>query len=254
MIRLYSDTVANPDAGETIANFIRTKIAEIVEDERAAKLLQPSYPFLSERIVVDVDYFETYKRFNVTLVDIRSDPIREIVTDGLRTEQNLFEFDALVLATGFDARTGSVAKIDIRGREGLSLKEKWAEGLKKYLGLIVAGFPNPFSIAGVGTQLSNAMNTIEMLVNWIADSITHMDHDGLGLIEAEPAAEERWMAHCSDLVKGTAVTETDSWWNKANIPGKLRCLLMYPGSMPAYRKSCADAAANGYDGLRFTKK
>lgn len=249
LVRLYNDIATNRAANESVADFIRRKIAETVEDEQKAKLLQPTYSFLSKRIVVDVNYFETFNRPNVTLVDIHSDPIQDIVTSGLRTKQGLFELDALVMATGFDAGIGSVSKIDIRGRGGLALNRKWAEGPKNYLGLMVAGFPNLFTIASIGSQLANAMISIELHVEWIGDCLQYMRGRGMNLVEADPDAEEKWMAHCNDLVKGTFIMETDSWWNGANIPGKPRVFLMYPGSMAAYRKACNEAAAKGYEGF-----
>jgi cyclohexanone monooxygenase len=241
IVRLYNDTLTNRAANEDVADFLRLKIRDIVD-----------YPFLTKRIVVDVDYFETFNRPNVTLVDIHADPIREIAADGLQTEGHRFEFDTLVMATGFDAGTGSVAKIDIRGRDGQSLKDKWKDGPKNYLGLMIAGFPNLFTVAGVGSHLANAMIAIEMHVDWIAKCLIEMRHSGAYLIEAEADAEARWMGHCNELVQGTFTMETDSWWNGANVPGKARIFLMYPGSIGGYRKACENSALNNYEGFRMS--
>lgn len=250
--RAYNDLFVNKAANDVAADFVRSKIAEIVKDEKTAKLLQPhTHPIACKRLPVDINYFETFNRPNVTLVDIRSDLIQEMVHDGLRTSHRFFELDALVLATGFDAVTGSVAKIDIRGRGGLALNRKWADAPKGYLGLMVAGFPNLFTISGPGgpSAVANGIIAVELHVEWIADCLQYMRDRNLDLIEADRDAEEKWTADCNDLVKGTLLMEADTWWNGSNVPGKPRVFLAYVGGLAAYRKTCNEVAAKGYEGF-----
>src|SRR5450756_1013831 len=194
---VYNNLALDKAANDTAADFVREKIAEIVKDPYTAKLLQPNnHPIGSKRICIDTDYYATFNRPNVTLVDIRSDPIEEISPNAVRTGGKDYEVDALVLATGFDAMTGSVAKIDIRDRDGQTLNQKWAEGPKTYLGLMSAGFPNLFIITGPGSPsvLSNMIVSIEQHVDWIADCIAYMRARGLEAMEAEGEAEDKWVA------------------------------------------------------------
>ncbi|MCA6113056.1 flavin-containing monooxygenase [Bradyrhizobium cenepequi] len=251
----YSDLYVNKAANDTAADFVRKKIAEIVKDEETAKLLQPNtHPIGTKRICVDTDYFTTFNRPNITLVDIRSDPIQEILSDGLRTQAKSFQLDALVLATGFDAMTGSLAKIEIRGRAGLTLNRKWAEGPKSYLGLMIAGFPNLFVITGPGSPsvLSNMIVSIEQHVDWIADCLNYMRERGLDVIDADKQAEDKWVAHVNELANGTLFPQADSWYLGANVPGKPRIFMPYIGGVAAYRKICNEVAAKGYDGFEMT--
>src|SRR5438067_4699858 len=188
---VYNNLALDQTANDTAANFVREKIAEIVKDPETAKLLQPNnHPIGSKRICVDTDYFATFNRPNVTLVDIRSNPIQEILLNAVRTKARDYEVDALVLATGFDAMTGSVAKIDIRGRDGQTLNQKWAEGPKTYLGLMSAGFPNLFIITGPGSPsvLSNMMGVMAQAVDWITDCLAYMRDRSLDTMEAEKQA------------------------------------------------------------------
>jgi len=218
-------------------------------------LLQPrSHPIGTKRICIDTDYFATFNRDNVTLVDIKSNPIEEILPNGLRTTVGAYEFDALVLATGFDAMTGSVAKIDISGRNGVALNQKWAEGPKTYLGLMSAGFPNLFIITGPGSPsvLSNMIVSIEQHVDWIADCLNRMRARGLHVIEAERGAEERWVAHVNEVAYGTLYPQANSWYMGANIPGKPRIFMPYIGGVGVYRRICNEIAAKGYEGFVLT--
>src|SRR5205807_1140306 len=199
---VYNNLGLEKAANDTAADFVREKIAEIVRDPETAKLLQPnSHPIGTKRICIDSDYFATFNRPNVTLVDIRSDPIQEILPNAVRAGNKDYEVDALVLATGFDAMTGSVAKIDIRGRDGHTLNRKWAEGPKTYLGLMSAGFPNLFIITGPGSPsvLSNMIVSIEQHVDWITDCVGWMRERGLEVMEAERGAEDKWVAHVNEV-------------------------------------------------------
>ena len=249
---VYNNLAIDKAANDTAADFVREKIAEIVRDPGTAKLLQPNnHPIGSKRICIDTDYFATFNRPNVTLVDIRTNPIEEITANAVRTGGRDYEVDALVLATGFDAMTGSVAKIDIRGRDGQTLNQKWAEGPKTYLGLMSAGFPNLFIITGPGSPsvLSNMIVSIEQHVDWITDCIAWMRDRGLDTMEANRDAEDKWVAHVNEVAHATLYPQANSWYMGANIPGKPQIFMPYIGGVGAYRQICNDVAAKGYEGF-----
>ncbi len=251
----YNNLALDQAANDTAANFVREKIAEIVKDPEVAKLLQPNnHPIGSKRICVDTDYFATFNRPNVTLVDIRSNPIEEILTHGLRAGAKDYDLDAIVLATGFDAMTGSVARIDISGRNGHTLNHKWAEGPRTYLGLMSAGFPNLFIITGPGSPsvLSNMMVSIEQHVDWVTDCIGFMRDRQLDCMEASKAAEDDWVAHVNEVAHGTLYPQANSWYMGANIPGKPQVFMPYIGGVGAYRQICNEVAAKGYEGFVMT--
>ena len=253
---VYNDLALTKAANDTAADFVRGKIGEIVKDAETAALLQPrSHPIGTKRICIDTDYFATFNRDNVTLVDIRLNPIEEILPNGLRTAAGAYEIDALVLATGFDAMTGSVVKIDIRGRDGLTLNQKWAEGPKTYLGLMSTGFPNLFVITGPGSPsvLSNMMVSIEQHVDWITDVVGYMRDGKLDTMEAEQGAEDKWVAHVNEVAYTTLYPQADSWYMGANIPGKPRIFMPYIGGVGPYRQICNDVAAKGYEGFAMTR-
>jgi cyclohexanone monooxygenase len=252
---VYNNLALDKAANETAADFVREKIAEIVKNPQTAKLLQPNnHPIGSKRICVDTEYFATFNRSNVTLVDIRSDPIEEITANAVRTGGKDYEVDALVLATGFDAMTGSVAKIEIRGRSGQTLNQKWAEGPKTYLGLMSAGFPNLFIITGPGSPsvLSNMIVSIEQHVDWITDGIAYMRDRGFETMEAEKDAEDKWVAHVNEVAHTTLYPQANSWYMGANIPGKPQIFMPYIGGVGVYRQICDDVAAKGYEGFAMT--
>jgi cyclohexanone monooxygenase len=251
---VYNNLALDTAANDTAASFVREKIAEIVRDPGTAKLLQPTnHPIGSKRICVDTDYYATFNRPNVTLVDIKSTGIDEILPNAVRAAGKDYEVDALVLATGFDAMTGSVAKIDIVGRDGKTLNQKWAEGPRTYLGLMSAGFPNLFVITGPGSPsvLSNMMVSIEQHVDWIADCVGYMRERDLVTMEAEREAEDKWVAHVNEVAHGTLYPQANSWYMGANIPGKPRIFMPYIGGVGAYRQICNDVAAKGYEGFRM---
>jgi cyclohexanone monooxygenase len=249
---VYNNLAIDKAANDTAADFVREKIAEIVEDPETAKLLQPNnHPIGSKRICIDTDYFATFNRSNVKLVDIRSSPIEQITANAVRAGGKDYEIDALVLATGFDAMTGSVAKIDIRGRNGQTLNQKWAEGPKTYLGLMSAGFPNLFIITGPGSPsvLSNMIVSIEQHVDWIADCLAYMRDSGLAAMEARKEAEDKWVAHVNEVAHTTLYPQANSWYMGANIPGKPQIFMPYIGGVGAYRQICNEVAAKGYEGF-----
>jgi len=252
---VYNNLALDKAANDTAADFVREKIAEIVKDPQTAKLLQPNnHPIGSKRICIDSDYFAAFNRANVTLVDIRSNPIEEILPNAVRTGGKDYEVDALVLATGFDAMTGSVAKIDIRGRKGQTLNQKWAEGPKTYLGLMSAGFPNLFIITGPGSPsvLSNMIVSIEQHVDWITDCIAYMRDRDLDSMEAKKEAEDNWVDHVNEVAQGTLYPQANSWYMGANIPGKPQIFMPYIGGVAIYRQTCNDVAAKGYEGFTMT--
>ena len=252
---VYNNLALDKAANDTAAEFVRGKIAEIVRDPHTAKLLQPdNHPIGSKRICVDTEYYATFNRPNVSLVDIRAGGIEEITANAVRAGGRDYEVDALVLATGFDAMTGSVAKIDIRGRNGEMLNQKWAEGPRTYLGLMSAGFPNLFIVTGPGSPsvLSNMIVSIEQHVDWIADCIAHMRDRGLETIEARKDAEDGWVAHVNEVAYTTLYPQANSWYLGANIPGKPRIFMPYIGGVGTYRQICNDVAAKGYEGFALT--
>jgi len=248
----FKDVSTDRRANDTMAEFIRKKIREMVQDpETAEKLMPTDHPFGSKRPLIDTDYFETYNRENVELVDIRHSPIQEITPRGIRTDDQEFEFDMIVFATGFDAMTGTFFKMDIRGRDGLPLKEKWSEGPKTYLGLQTAGFPNMFMITGPGSPsvLSNMPVSIEQHIDWIADLLQHMREHDIKSVEAEADAEKAWVVHVNEVAEPTMFMQANSWYLGANIPGKPRVFMPYVGGVGTYRKKCNEVADNGYEGF-----
>jgi len=252
----YVDLLLDKDANDTAAEFCREKIRAAVHDPEIAEILLPKdYPVGTKRMCVDTGYYETFNRDNVTLVDIRRAPIEAITPDGLRTREAAYALDSLVFATGFDAMTGALLGIDIRGRGGRTLSDAWAEGPRTYLGLTVAGFPNLFAITGPGSPsvLSNMIVSIEQHVDWIADCIERMRAQGHETIEATAAAQEAWVAHVNEIGHATLYPRANSWYMGANIPGKPRVFMPYIGGVGAYRQICDGVAAKGYEGFTLTR-
>ncbi|MFI4973892.1 MAG: flavin-containing monooxygenase [Caulobacterales bacterium] len=246
----FPNLLVDPQVNDTAADFVREKIAATVEDARVAGALSPhDHPLGTKRICVDTGYYETFNRANVELVDLRASPIETITPEGLRTTDRDFEFDAIVFATGFDAMTGALLAIDIRGAGGATLREAWAAGPRAYLGLAVAGFPNLFMITGPGSPsvLSNMISSIEQHVDWIADCLQHLRAQGLSRIAAEEGAQDRWVAHVARVADKTLFPRANSWYVGANVPGKPRVFMPYIGA--GYRQKCADVAAAGYEGF-----
>jgi len=248
----FSDLVINKAANDTAAEFVRAKIRATVKDPATAELLCPKdYPFATKRLCVDTDYFETFNRDNVSLVDVKSSPIEEITPAGLRTQDAEYAFDCLVFATGFDAMTGALLNIDIRGRAGETLKQKWAGGPRTYLGIQVAGFPNLFTITGPGSPsvLSNMIVSIEQHVDWITDCLDYLRAHELQSIEATVEAQDMWVDHVNAVAGFTLFPQADSWYIGANIPGKPRVFMPYIAGVGIYAQKCNEVAANGYEGF-----
>ena len=252
LLATFNDISLDRRANDTASEFIRDKIRETVKDpEVAEKLVPVDHPFTSKRPLIDTNYFDTYNRDNVTLVDIRHAPIEEITATGIRTTDADYELDIIVFATGFDAMTGPFNKIDIQGKDGRKLKDKWEHGPLTYLGVSSAGFPNLFMITGPGSPsvLSNMPVSIEQHVEWIADVIEHMRAEGIEAIEADQQAETDWVAHVNDIAAQTMFMLADSWYLGANIPGKPRVFMPYAGGVGAYREKCDEVARRRLRGL-----
>jgi len=248
----FADLIVNKEANDTAAEFVHSKIREIVRDPAVAeKLLPRDHPFATKRLCVDTGYYATFNRDNVTLIDVRATPIEEITCTGLRTSDAEFTVDAIVFATGFDAMTGALSNIQIRGRAGAMLKEKWAGGPRTYLGLMVAGFPNLFTITGPGSPsvLSNMAVSIEQHVDWIADCLAYLRKHEVESMEATVDAEDAWVAHVNEVGNTTLFPQANSWYMGSNIPGKPRVFMPYIGGVGAYRQKCDEVAANGYEGF-----
>ena len=247
----YTDLLTSQEANDTAAEFFRNKIRAIVRDPEVAAALTPTdYPLGTKRLCVDTDYYATFNRDNVTLVDLRRTPIEAITPGGVRTATAEYAVDSLVFATGFDAMTGALLKIDIRGRRGVTLCDKWAAGPRTYLGLAIAGFPNLFTITGPGSPsvLSNMIVSIEQHVDWIADCVAYMRRRALRTIEATAAAQDAWVAHVEEVGNMTLYPRAKSWYMGANVPGKPRVFMPYIG-FPTYVAKCNEVAAKGYEGF-----
>ena len=247
----FQDIMTNREANETFAEFVRNKIRERVTDPEVAELLVPKdHPFGSKRIPLETGYYEAYNRDNVKLVSIKNNPIARITDKGVKLEDGTeYEFDILIYATGFDAISGPLTRIDIHGEGGQTFKDKWADGPRSYLGLQTAGFPN-FFIA-TNTAFCNYTVCAETIAEWIANCIGHLREKNLVSIAPTLEAEEAWVEHANELGAQTLLSDANSWFMGANIPGKKRAILMYANTAPAYRQKCDDVAANGYEGFEL---
>ncbi|MBY0401815.1 NAD(P)/FAD-dependent oxidoreductase, partial [Myxococcota bacterium] len=251
----FGDILRDKAANETASAFIRRKIAAIVKNPETARRLTPTdHPYGSKRPPIDSDYFETYNRDNVTLVDLRESPLVEITEKGLRTASAEYPVDLIVFATGFDAMTGALLRMNLRGENGLRLADAWEFGPRTYLGLQTAGFPNLFTITGPGSPsvLVNMPVTIEQHVDWIGDCIAHMRAHGLTRIEARKDAQDAWVEHVNEVARGTLFYEAKSWYLGCNIPGKPEVFMPYAGGQPTYRKRCEEIARAGYEGFQLS--
>ncbi len=252
--RMFADVATNMEANELARRMYGEQVRKVVKDPvKAAKLTPTDYPIGCKRSVIDAGYFETFNQENVDLVDLREEPIERITERGIRTSAREYEFDVIVYATGFDAMTGALNRIDIRGRGGEPLRERWAAGPRSYLGLMVSGFPNLFTITGPGSPsvLSNMMVSIEQHVDWISGCLEHLRTIGMAGIEPTEEAEDSWMDHVNRVAEGTMYTapSCNSWYLGANVPGKTRQFMPYIGGVGRYRQKCEEIAANGYQGF-----
>ncbi len=249
----FSDLATNRDANQTAADFVREQIRVVVRDPRTAELLVPKdHPIGTKRICIDTEYFETYNRDNVELVDVRSDPIGSFNKTGVVLASGRHvAVDCLVFATGYDAMTGALARIDVRGKGGMTLTEAWAGGPRTYLGLCIAGFPNFFTVTGPGSPsvLSNMIFAIEQHIEWIVGCIGYLRARNASAIEADATAQDAWVAHVNEVADKTLFPHANSWYVGANVPGKPRVFMPYIGGVVPYRQRCDEVAANGYDGF-----
>lgn len=251
----FEDLLTDPDANKTAAEFIRKKILQIVEDPAKAEILADiDHPFAAKRPPIDTEYFEVYNRDNVSLVDLRKTPIEEIVPAGIKTTDKTYELDIIVFATGFDAMTGSLLKLNIEGAGGRKLNEDWRAGPKTYLGLQIPGYPNLFTITGPGSPsvLCNLPPAIEQHVDWITDCIAHMREKNLKTVQTTEDASAQWQAEVDRAANATLLPKVKhSWYLGANVPGKPRVFMPYAGGLSHYRSICDDVAADNYRGFNF---
>jgi cyclohexanone monooxygenase len=256
-IRHYGDIALSEEANELACDMFREQVRRVVKDPETAEGLMPrGYPWGCKRPVIDIGYYETFNRDNVTLVDLRRGGIERITETGVQTAQGSYDFDVLVYATGFDAMTGALLRMNIRGRDGASLASHWEHGPKTYLGVQMSGFPNLFTVTGPGSPsvLSNMLVSIEQHVDWITDCINNLDQKGARTIEADPEAEDAWVRHVFQVADGTMLTaeSCNSWYLGANIPGKPRVFMPYVAGVGVYRDQCDQIAADGYRGFKIS--
>ncbi|MGY5124957.1 flavin-containing monooxygenase [Streptomyces nigrescens] len=255
LLRTYTDILVDRAANETVAEFVRSKIRSIVTDPETAETLSPrTFPFATKRPCLDTGYYATYNKPHVSVVDLTRTPIVEITPRGIRTSDREHAVDVIAFATGFDALTGSQVAIDIVGKGGTTLREKWAAGPRNHLGLLSAGFPNLFTVIGPlsPSVLSNAVVAIEQHVEWITDCLAHLRRKGITEIDATPRAEEDWCTHVAGLAAQTLYPAVASWYTGANVPGKPRVFLAYTGGLDRYRAECDAAAEDGYRGFALS--
>ena len=252
-LRAFSDLMETREKNEFAAEFARAKVREIVKDPAVAEALISDQVIGCKRICLDTNYFDTYNRDDVTLVSIRERPIEAITRKGLIADGVEYEVDDIVFATGFDALTGAITRIDLRGRGGQTIQGKWAEGPANHLGLALHGFPNLFMICGPGSPsvLANVVIHIEQQVDWIGDCIAHLEERGLASIEVEADAERSWVEQVNRIAAGTLFPTCNSWYLGVNIPGKPRAFLPYAGGFHTYTDVCNAVAARGYEGFRL---
>ena len=256
MMRTFTDTGKSLEANEILAEFIRGKIRQVVTDPDVAELLCPkTYPVGAKRICMDTGYYETFNRPNVTLVDVRANPIIAITPAGLRTAAAEYDLDIIIFATGFDAVTGSLTRMNVTGAGGIDLRAKWARRPANYLGFMVAGFPNLFMIHGPGSPgvLAQMITTGEWQVDWVASVIEDLDRDGYARIDATPDAEDAWSAEMDEMAGKTLYRFADSWYVGANIPGKPRSFMIYIGGFDQYARRCTQQVRDGYEGFTLAR-
>ena len=250
----FNDLVYDDAANATAREFFAEKIAAVVEDPTLARKLTPDTPIGCKRLCADTNYYEAFNEDHIELVDINDHPIEEVTATGLKTTGAAYEFDMLILATGFDAMTGAMTNIDILGIDGASLKEKWAAGPRAYLGLATAGFPNLFMITGPGSPsvLSNMLPSIEQHVEWVSDCIAYVNDNQVRSVVPTEEAENAWVAHVNEVGDASVYPHCNSWYLGANVEGKERVFMPYIG-VPAYLEKCAEVVANGYEGFALAK-
>ncbi|MFC0865074.1 flavin-containing monooxygenase [Sphaerimonospora cavernae] len=255
-VRCFRETMVNPEANEIVAEFVRNKIRQTVKDQAVAELLCPkTYPFGTKRLCLDSGYYETFNRENVTLVDVRSDPITEVTPTGLKTTATAYDLDIIIFATGFDAMTGAMTRMNVTGVGGMDLRDKWANGPTSYLGYFVAGFPNLFMIHGPGSPsvLAQMITSGEWQVDWVVKFVEHMEENGYGRVDTTSEWEENWSAEVNMVADYTLYKKADSWYLGANIPGKPRVFMVYVGGFDRYIQRCNEQVEAGYEGFVLSR-
>lgn len=248
----FADLMVDKAANDTAVAFVADKVRSLVKDPAVAEKLVPkAFPIMTKRLCVDTGYYQTFNLPHVELVDLNDEPIEAITPEGVRTARRTYPADSLVYAIGFDAMTGALGRIDIRGRGGARLIDEWAEGPRTYLGLMIAGFPNLFIVTGPGSPsvLCNMAVAIEQHVEWISDCVAHLAERQIGAIEATAEAQTAWVATVNEVADATLFPLANSWYMGANIPGKPRVFMPYIGGFATYRGTCEAVAANGYEGF-----
>ena len=254
MIAAYPDIMTNAESNKLVGEWVKTKLRERIKDPKTAEMLMPNYKFATKRLCVDTNYYETYNRDNVDLISIKDNPIDSVVPEGVRlADGTAVELDIIVFATGFDAMTGAMLAIEIKGRGGLALRDKWAGGADNYLGLTISGFPNMFMVNGPGSPsvLYNMVPGIEQHVDWISDCIDYMRKNGIMAIEADPDREAQWTHHVDEIARQTLYPEGNSWYMGRNIPGKPQRFMPYAAGGPPYHAVTDKIAAQGYRTFRL---
>jgi cyclohexanone monooxygenase len=253
--RAFNDTVMSKQANDLAVQWLVPRMLSGVRDPQTRAKLVPKYPIGTKRLCADSGYFDTFNRDNVSLIDLRQNPISRLDATGIRTGGTHHALDMIVFATGFDAVTGSLLAVNMRQRDGMDLRTLWKSGPRAYLGLMVAGLPNLFTITGPGSPsvLSNVIVSCEQHVDWIADCLAHMRSRGLDRIEAQAQAQDDWAEHVDALARQTLMPGTDSWYVGANIPGKPRQFMPYVGGVGVYRRKCEEIARTGYPGFSFSR-
>jgi cyclohexanone monooxygenase len=249
----FNDLMVEQRANDTLADFLRRKVRQIVTEPNVAQVLtSQAYPVGAKRMCLGTDYYETFNRDNVELVDLQTSPIEGVSATGIRTADREYELDAIVFATGFDAMTGAILRVDIHGRGGRSLRADWADGPHTYLGLTSAGYPNLFFITGPGSPsvLSNVVVSIEQHVEWIGDHLEYLRKHDLTTSEADRAAQDAWVTHVNEVAGATLMMKAASWYLGANVPGKPRVFMPFIGGVGRYREICDAVAADDYRGFK----
>ena len=257
MLGIFGDLLTDQDANDIVADFVRGKIGEVVQDPATAEKLKPrGYPIFARRPCLDTGYYEAFNRENVTLVDCLADPIEAITPTGIRTRETEIALDVIIAANGYDALTGAMLAIDVQGRGARSLNQKWSNGARSYIGLLIEGFPNLFVIGGPNgpSALANFITINEQNVNWACDCIEHMARHGHATVDATPAAEDGWMDHIAEIASLSLMPKANTWYTGTNIAGKPRNFPIYAGGLGRYAEHCRQVAVRDYEGIVFAPR
>ncbi|MES2493581.1 MAG: NAD(P)/FAD-dependent oxidoreductase [Pseudomonadota bacterium] len=253
--RAFTDVVTNQEVNEQITEYLREQPRRVIKNPKVAEILTPTdVSYGQKRVVVGTEFYESFNRDNVTAIDAKANPIERFTEKGLMVGGEEMEFDVIICASGFDALTGALTVIDIRGEGGRSIKETWSDNSDTYLGYGIAGFPNLLMIGGPGSPsvLVNVVVANEFQVDWIGDLIEYMRTNGFSRVEVDPEAQARWAQTVKDVVKGTILEGSKSWYVGANVPGKTQGILAYAGGLANYTRLCNECAEHGYEGFRFS--